>query len=638
MAFIVALVATPAIRTIARRAGRISQPTSDRWHETPVALLGGIAIFLGVVVGIAPVLAGTFPQIGGQKPQIANYAIGIIASSLVMFGAGLADDLWGLRPNTKLILQAVAGAILVSSGCVFLLAPSTVVNVLVTVFWFIALTNAMNLLDNMDGITAGVAAIAAIGFAVLFSDQPALAGLALAVAGATIGFLIFNFSRASIFMGDAGSMFLGAMLAGLGAAYSSFQTDNHLDSVLLPILLVLVPVLDTMLVMTTRFLARRPVMQGGKDHTTHRLARIGLADWQVAIALYAVGGIASVLAVTLARTSNPATAWAGILFVLTALIIMAYLAKLPIYPRSTGMPVSRIALLVDDLLHTRRILDVLVDLAVFAVAYWGAFLLKWDGNPPIEQSAALSRTLALVVGLRVAAFFAVGAYRGRWHQVSVPDVHRILEGTALGTIAIWILVGGLVGPVVPVSVFLLDGVLVLMLAFGVRLSFRSFDAVRLHIGPRGAPTLIYGAGSGGELAVRELYANGQLGLFPVGFIDDDPHKRGATILGVPVLGGVNALSQMLATHKVERVVIGTKALGPEITRSLSDSCMAAGIPLLQMRVDLSPVKREWTAEELLAKGAEIDEAFEKIARSDGAAASEGSDRDARKPKPIIRLA
>lgn len=638
MAFIVALVATPAIRTIARRAGRISQPTSDRWHATPVALLGGIAIFLGVVVGIAPVLADTFPQIGGQNPQIANYAIGIIASSLVMFGAGLADDLWGLRPTTKLILQAVAGAILVSSGCVFLLVPSTVVNVLVTVFWFIALTNAMNLLDNMDGITAGVVAIAAIGFAVLFSDQPPLAGLALAVAGAAIGFLIFNFSRASIFMGDAGSMFLGAMLAGLGAAYSSLQTANHLDSVLLPILLVLVPVLDTMLVMTSRFLARRPVMQGGKDHTTHRLASIGLADWQVAIAIYAVGGIASVLAVTLARTSNPATAWAGILFVLTSLIIIAYLVKLPIYPRSTGMPVSRIALLVDDLLHTRRILDVLADLAVFAVAYWGAFLLKWDGNPPIEQSAALSRTLALVVGVRVAAFFAVGAYRGRWHQVSVPDVHRILEGTAVGTVAIWILVSGLVGPVVPVSVFLLDGVLVLMLAFGVRLSFRSFDAVRLHIGPRGAPTLIYGAGSGGELAVRELYANGQLGLFPVGFIDDDPHKRGATILGVPVLGGVNALSQILATHKVERVVIGTKALGPEITRSLSDSCMAAGIPLLQMRVDLSPVKREWTAEELLAKRAEIDEAFERIARSDGAAASEGSAGDARKPKPIIRLA
>jgi len=591
LAFGSALVATPIVRWLARRIGRIAHPTTDRWHAQPVALLGGIAIFIGALAGtfaLAPELAGG-SWIGGAGTL--RIVAGVLISSTVMFATGLVDDLVGLKPTTKLVLQTVSGAILVSSGAIFVIVPSTVINVLLTVFWFIALTNAMNLLDNMDGITAGTAAIAALGFAALLADQPALAGLALALAGAAAGFLIFNFSRASIFMGDAGSLFVGSMLAGLGASYSSLHQSQRLDSVLLPMLLLVVPVLDTLLVMSTRLLARRPIMQGGKDHTTHRLSRVGLSDWQVAVVIYVVTAVSSILAVDLARSSSDSTALAGVLFVVTLFVVQAYLAKLPVYTPTGELPVGRAALLLDDLLYKRRILDVVVDLTVFASAYWGAFLLKWDGRPPTEGTTTLANTLALVLGLRIVSFFACGVYQGRWHQVSVPDVHRVLKGTLLGTALSWLVIGRLwPGAPLPNSLFLLDGILVLLLTFGVRLSFRSLDSMRFHIGRRGRPTLIYGAGKGGDLTVRELHGNADLGLYPIGFIDDDPHKRGALILGIPVLGSVTALPEILRAHRVERVVIGTAGLTAAARSSLYSTCHAAGVELLQLKLNLNEVE------------------------------------------------
>jgi UDP-GlcNAc:undecaprenyl-phosphate GlcNAc-1-phosphate transferase len=589
IAFGTTVIATPLVRAMARRIGRIAHPTVDRWHAQPVALLGGIAIFVGVIAGIVALSPQLAQDSWTPGAGVLRIVAGIVLSSCVMFLTGLVDDLVGLKPTTKLILQAVSGAILVSSGAIFSVVPSTVINVLLTVFWFIALTNATNLLDNMDGITAGTAAIAAFGFAALFADEPALAGIALAVAGATVGFLIFNFSRASIFMGDAGSLFLGSMLAGLGASYSALRVSHKLDSVVLPLLLVLVPVLDTLLVMSTRLLAGRPVMQGGKDHTTHRLARVGLRDWQVALAVYSVGAVAAILAIDLARTSSAATAWGGILFVLAMLVVQAYLAKLSVYPQTSDVPIRRLAILLDDLLYKRRILDVLVDLVVFASAYWGAFLLRWDGAPPVSQAVTLADTVALVVGIRVVAFFASGVYHGRWHQVSVPDVHRVFRGTLLGSVASWLIIGRAWPGEVPASLFLLDGILVLLLAFAVRLSFRSLDTMRFHIGRRGRPTLIYGAGSGGELTVRELHANDELGLYPVGFIDDDPYKKGALILGIPVLGSITSLPQILRTQAVEKVVIGTAGLQSDARAALVEACRAAHVELSQLRLDLAKV-------------------------------------------------
>ncbi|HJQ54928.1 MAG TPA: hypothetical protein VJ825_13905 [Gemmatimonadaceae bacterium] len=585
VAFAAAILLTPFVRMMAAHAGRVAHPRADRWHSKPVALMGGIAIGASVLIGF-----GLSAFTGRNELAFPRYITGILASATMMFAIGLVDDIKSLKPNTKLILTAAAAAVLVSSGAVYQVVPFTLGNVVFTMFWFIALTNAMNLLDNMDGITAGVAAIVALGFAALFRDTPALAAIPLAVAGACIGFLIFNFSPASIFMGDAGSLFLGATLAGLGATYSSIRPDGGLGSVVLPLLLVMVPIVDTALVMSTRLLARRPVTVGGRDHVTHRLAFIGLKDWQVALAIYGVAAAASILTVNLSEGFSPVTGVTAVLLLLTVVMIARYLAKLPIYPASAPSKVSRISMLVDELLYNLRILDAMVDLVVFAAAYWAAFLLRWGGAPPPAQSKVLMGTLALVAAVRLASFYAVGIYRGVWHQVSVRDVHRLLRAVVIGTLANFVIVALFLHHTeVGAGVFVIDGMVVLLLTFGVRLSYRSLDVMRSRLARPGSPTLIFGVGKGGELTVRELSANREYGLTPVGFLDDDPRKKGKIVFGLPVFGGRDAIASLVRSRNIERVVIGSQSLGSEALHALQDSCDAAGVELLQLRLQLTPV-------------------------------------------------
>ncbi|HJP60536.1 MAG TPA: hypothetical protein VJ865_11065, partial [Gemmatimonadaceae bacterium] len=306
--------------------------------------------------------------------------------------------------------------------------------------------------------------------------------------------------------------------------------------------------------------------------------------------IYAVAAGASVLAVNLSEGFSPVTGVTAILLLLAVLMIARYLAKLPIYPATAPSKVSRLSMLVDELLYSLRILDAMVDLVVFAAAYWAAYLLRWEGAPPPPQSQVLIGTLAVVAAVRLASFYAVGIYRGVWHQVSIRDVHRLLRAVVIGTLANFVIVALLLHHTeVGASVFVIDGMVVLLLTFGVRLSYRSFDVIRSQLARPGSPTLIFGVGKGGELTVRELSANREYGLTPVGFLDDDPRKKGKIIFGLPVFGGKDAIGALVKSRNIERVVIGSQTLGPDALHALQDCCDTAGVELLQLSLHLTHV-------------------------------------------------
>src|SRR6266516_3699852 len=291
----VALAVTHAVRALARSLGLIARPTADRWHQRPTALMGGIAIAAGTLVGVVAWFTiaafGWSPEFTAAHP----WPRAVAASAAFMFGVGLVDDLVRLRPQLKFLLQLLAGVVLVAAGATFALTPWHLINVLATVFWFVALTNAFNLLDNMDGVAAGVGAIAALFLGVMFAMQGAWfhAAVAWSLAGAALGFLRYNFHPAIIFMGDAGSLFIGSARAGLVVTSPATVSGSLGSVVLVPLTIVAVPVLDTALVTVTRTLSGRGISQGGRDHSTHRLVALGLAEKQVALLLYgfaAVGG------------------------------------------------------------------------------------------------------------------------------------------------------------------------------------------------------------------------------------------------------------------------------------------------------------------------------------------------------------
>jgi UDP-GlcNAc:undecaprenyl-phosphate/decaprenyl-phosphate GlcNAc-1-phosphate transferase len=294
LTLLLAVGLTPLTRAGARRLGLVAAPRTDRWHRTPTATVGGVAVFLAFLSGVwlaCPAVANAWPIIG--------------AASL-LFAAGLVDDVVQLPPLANLGVQVLAAAIIVGAGLRLPWTLHPALNALVTLVWLVGITNAINLLDNMDGLAGGIVVIACVFLTVTFvlNGQHAAAALAMALGGAVLGFLVFNFNPASIFMGDCGSMFLGALLGGL-ALLSEYGRSRNLTAVLFtPVMILVIPILDTCLVTVTRKLAGRPVSVGGRDHSSHRLVALGVSERRAVVILYALATLSGVCALLVRGLKN----------------------------------------------------------------------------------------------------------------------------------------------------------------------------------------------------------------------------------------------------------------------------------------------------------------------------------------------
>lgn len=279
-ALILVLGATPLIRRLARRLGMVDRPDARRVHLSPVPLLGGIAIYIGFIVAL--LLFG--------EGWVVSQAISILIGATIVSFLGIWDDRWGVRPVMKLLGQAIAASIVILSDVQVSFLPNQAFNLFITFLWILGITNALNLLDNMDGLSGGVGAVAAAFFLLLaaLNGQYLVASLAAALLGVCVGFLVYNFNPASIFMGDAGSMFLGFVLAAVGI---KLRFPNHPNVItwMIPVVVLGLPIFDTTLIVVSRL--RRginPLTNPGKDHVSHRLVSLGLSQRRAVILLYGV--------------------------------------------------------------------------------------------------------------------------------------------------------------------------------------------------------------------------------------------------------------------------------------------------------------------------------------------------------------
>ncbi|HET8712389.1 MAG TPA: hypothetical protein VFM23_01765 [Gemmatimonadales bacterium] len=588
----VALFLTPVVRSVARRRELIARPSADRWHQRPTALLGGLAIAAATLAGVLAWLAlGALGVMDAPGTRLLLPAVAVGCSALFMCAVGLVDDLTRLRPQLKFNLQLLAGIVVVAAGGTMALTPWHLVNVLASLFWFVALTNAFNLLDNMDGVAAGVGAIAATFLGVTFALQDAWlhAAAAWALAGAALGFLRYNFSPASIFMGDTGSLFIGSLLAGL-VMTSPASVSGHLVAVLfVPIAIMAVPIVDTALVTVTRMLASRAISQGGRDHSAHRLVALGLHERDVALLLYAFATIGGAVGLLLTRTDPALGLMLGTIFLIALTLLAAYLGRLKVgYPDKPAgwKPATVVA---NALLYKRRLALMLLDVALVAAAYYGAFRLRFDGAPPFGVMDAYRDTLWLVIAVQLIAFQLSGMYSGAWRYVSLSDLYRMLAAIA-GAAALVFGYALWREPVLAATnIFWIYALLAAALVLATRASFRSLELLRRRLSRRGEPVAIYGAGDGGELAVRELLNNASLGLTPVCFLDDDPHKRGERIHGVRVVGGLGQVTDLVVRHGVRRVLIATRKLPPHVLRALHTVGTLHEVELLELDISVRPV-------------------------------------------------
>jgi UDP-GlcNAc:undecaprenyl-phosphate GlcNAc-1-phosphate transferase len=294
---------TPVARRIAHRFGLVDHPggQSYKWHQTPTAYLGGLAIALGIL------LVEAFGRTRGLGPM--DQATVILSGGLICALVGALDDWRSLGVAAKLLPTVAGGGVVWAAGVRVGLSGNRAMDLFLTVAWIVVVTHAVNVIDNMDGVAAGLAAISATGvFSIaLASGQTRVALMAAAVAGASVGFLPFNYRRATVYLGDAGTLFLGFMLASL-ALTLDVPGGTAVVRVSVPVLLMGIPVFNTALVVVSRARAGRRITVGSTDGIAHRLVALGLSRSDAAVAFWAAGVVSAGAAVLLTHFSVRAAA------------------------------------------------------------------------------------------------------------------------------------------------------------------------------------------------------------------------------------------------------------------------------------------------------------------------------------------
>lgn len=277
LGMILSVLFTGATIVVARRRGWVVVPRSDRWSTRPVAQFGGVAILISFLVG-------------GLSGAVSPHALVLCFLTLLMGALGLWDDIHSLGPRFKLLAQTALAFLVVCSGLVYPATHSLATNMAITVVLIVGITNAFNLLDNIDGLAAGIGLITAATLLLLQGLTLDGNSQVAALAGSLLGYLFFNFHPAKIFMGDTGSLAMGFFLA--CAFVSGGQHASTTYSVLLsPLLVLFLPIFDTVLVSITRRLNGRRISSGAKDHSSHRLVLLGFSERNAVLVLYALASL-----------------------------------------------------------------------------------------------------------------------------------------------------------------------------------------------------------------------------------------------------------------------------------------------------------------------------------------------------------
>ncbi|MBA2378374.1 MAG: hypothetical protein H0V76_02220 [Blastocatellia bacterium] len=588
VALISSAVLTYAVREVARRKGYVAKPKSDRWHKRPTAMHGGIGVFLATVLLYALFV-----------PKDVDSLV-LIGTATFLFIVGLADDILDIKPYQKLIGQLMGAVVLVGLGLRMPLTGNELLDIAITVFWLIGITNAINLLDNMDGLAAGIAAIAAVILAIgLAANGQVNETLFVAVfVGALLGFLIFNFNPASIFMGDSGSMFIGFLLAGSVLLSDTGGRSRGVFSILaVPALILFVPIFDTTFVTVLRKLWGRKASQGGRDHTSHRLVALGLTERAAVLMLYAFAAIAGVLSLSVTRlgVTESIALIAG--FTTVLVIIGVYLSKVKVYDEADEeLAVQNNAAFsfLVDVSYKRRIFEVLLDVILITLAYYASYVMLFGSVETGGNWDLFIKTLPILIVVKLSAFLVTGVYRGLWRYTGITDFITFGKGIAVGTV-VSVLAILLLYRFENFSrmVFVLDGVILLFFIAGSRMAFRLIrEILPFPNASQGRRVLIYGAGDGGEMLLRELRNNREWNYLPVGFVDDDPLKRHKVIGGLKVFEENGSLAEFCREHQIQEVLISFRNIDSEKLGQIREACRDSHASLKRAYITIEPLEFE----------------------------------------------
>ena len=611
VAFVSSLLLTQLVRSLATRFGAVDHPGGRKIHTRPTPRLGGISIFVifHLVLFVSSHLA--FFHFPPDFLKVIKFWWLLTASGIVLC-LGAVDDFRRMPPSIKFLFHIIAGMIvaLTLSRIETISLPFGTFNIgiwsiPVTVFWVVAITNAINLLDGLDGLAAGtsfIVCLAMFGIS-LINRNIGLALISVILAGGILGFLKYNFHPASIFLGDSGAYFIGFILSVLSLQGGLKGTTTI--AILIPIIALGLPIIDTLLAMFRRLLKSLHVMEvdqeknvvkffyldgwsmfkADREHIHHRLLQIGFTQKKAVMILYGVSLILGGLALSSVYFKNVNYA-----LLLSSIAVASYIGVKKLgYSEVQVLSNGVLLPLFNTPVVSRRFLRVFVDMGIIALSYYFAFLLRFEGDFAPAKNYYLT-TLPLVLTTKTIIFHFVGLYRGAWRYTNISDLMRmgkaVIFGCITSTLLLWMIPGfGIISR----AVLLIDFNLLLFLVVGARSSFRILEHLHDSKNHQGRKILIYGVGKTGVSALRELISNPLLGLSPVGFIDDDHQNQGKQVNGYPVLGTLDSLESILKKKSISEIILSIENLAQEKLYRLSQICSSHRITLRRFQTRLEDI-------------------------------------------------
>ncbi len=575
-AFGLVAVLTPVVKALALRCNIIAPPCEESGHPEPIPVLGGVAIVVAVIVALG---------VAGELP------LWMLAGMLALLAVGVVDDAVALTPSRKLLAQlAVVAFFLWAAPPPPEVTRWPLVNLGLAAFWMVAVINAFNLIDGLDGLAAGlgIAAVGAVGVVAWWSHDPAVACAALAAGAALGGFLLFNFYPASIFMGDSGALPMGFLLGALSLQGAALEFNSHLSRAVFPVLVMLVPLLDTTIVTVSRLATGNPISRRGLDHSHHRLLLLGLTVRRAVVVSWGLAAAGALMAVGESLLPH-AYLLSAVPFVILGIgVIALFMVDLTFEARAPGVAygsVQGVARYILSLAYKRRLAEAVLDFALIPAAYFGACLLRRNLVINDGQVQSMMGSTPVFFVLTYTAFGLTGVYRGMWRYAGIADLIRFANGSLLAGILVAI-ASLFMRLEVSGSVTVLYVILLFDLLVFTRMSFQMLRrAVALFALPT-ERVLVVGAGRMGEAAVRYIFSGNDRLVRLVGFVDDDIFKEGKLVHGHQVLGPLDELPRIYEATGFHQILIAADSISEDRLALVAAFADARRLPVKRLSIEV----------------------------------------------------
>jgi UDP-GlcNAc:undecaprenyl-phosphate GlcNAc-1-phosphate transferase len=501
-----------------------------------------------------------------------------------IWALGFLDDQIHLRPLPKLLGQLVISAVVVLAGVSRPLTPWPVLNMAIAIFWVVAITNAFNLIDNMDGVCAGVTVIIAGGQAAMLAARGyGHEAIPFAIVfGAFAGFLILNYSPASIFMGDCGSMLAGFSLSALTFTSPLPHSRSVAAGVFYPAMMFAYPVFDTALVSILRRITGKPMSQGGRDHSSHRLVSIGMRERSAAWFLWGVTALGVIAGAFATWVPLYAVLAAAVLCAFT-IILGIFLATLPTYPLDLIPVVSRLR---NRLPQFTAVLTLLVDSCAAGLALFVANIARYEGQPAARFRQILVAVLVAIVCHAIVALLNRKVLRVKWRYFSLLDIVPIVCVAAVSAALTYFVLRGMFNIVMPGGLALLFCGLTVGFIGGLRCGLRLLWESLVSGAPGVRRVAIFGTGDIAVTVLSVFKATSFASGVPVMFLTDDDQAEKTSIGGIVVRSVRTDIRNLCVTHRVSAILYPEGSAGGKTRDMLKRMCDEASLEFLSIDLRL----------------------------------------------------